>query len=267
MSLLLIPVAVYLLLLALLFFAQTRLIFPVGHIAPAAPLPAGTERLTTVAVSGERLHGVHIPPGRPGAERILILGFGGNATDGATTAALLHDLYPDADVAAFHYRGYPPSEGRPSAAALQADSLAVHDLLRARLHPARTIVAGFSVGSGVAASLAARRPVDGLILVTPFDSLAAVAASHYPWVPVRLLLRHNMEPAADLREARIPVAIIAGAGDTLVSPARTQALRRAIPHLVFDRTIAGAGHNDIYLSPAFPQAMREALAAILVRCR
>jgi pimeloyl-ACP methyl ester carboxylesterase len=217
----------------------------------------------TTAASGEKLYGIHIPPGRHGAARTLILGFGGNATDAATTAALLHDLYPEADVAAFHYRGYPPSEGRPSAAALQADSLAVHDFLRARLHPARTIVAGFSVGSGVAASLAARRPVDGLILVTPFDSLAAVAAAHYPWVPVRLLLRHNMEPAADLRAAAMPVAIIAGGRDTLVPPARTEALRRAIPHLVFDRTIADVGHNDIYLSTAFPRAMHEALGAVI----
>jgi pimeloyl-ACP methyl ester carboxylesterase len=261
-ALLLIPVALYLLLLALLFFAQTRLIFPVGHIAPGARLPALAEALQTTAASGESLRGIHIPPSSVGAERILILGFGGNATDAATTAGLLHDLFPEADVAAFHYRGYPPSEGRPSAAALQADALVVHDFIRARLHPSRIIVAGFSVGSGVAASLAAHRPVDGLILVTPFDSLAAVAASHYPWVPVRLLLRHNMEPAADLPGARVPVAIVAGGRDTLVPPARTEALRRAIPDLVFDRTIAGADHNDIYLSPAFPQAMREALAAV-----
>jgi pimeloyl-ACP methyl ester carboxylesterase len=261
-SLLLVPVLAYLSLLAFLFFAQTSLIFPVTHTGPAGPLPATAEPLETAAASGERLRGVHIPPSRPGPVRILILGFGGNATNAGATAAMLHDLFPEADVACFHYRGYPPSEGKPSAAALEADALLVHDFLRDRLHPARTIVAAFSVGGGVAASLAARRPVDGLILVTPFDSLAAVASSHYPWVPVRLLLRHNMEPAAELGAARMPVAIIAGGRDTLVPPARTEALRRAIPHLAFDRTLANAGHNDIYADPAFPRAMHDAFQAV-----
>jgi uncharacterized protein len=264
---LLIPAVLYLAVLAILFFAQTALIFPVGHVAPPGPLPASAEPLETAADSGERLRGIHIPPGRPGSARMLVLGFGGNATDAAATAAMLHDLFPQADVAAFHYRGYPPSEGRPGAAALQADALLIHDFLRARLHPARTIVAGFSVGGGVAARLAAHRPVDGLILVTPFDSLAAVASSHYPWVPVRLLLRHDMAPVADLRGASVPVAIVAGGRDTLVPPARTEALRRAIPHLVLDRTIPNAGHNDIYADPVFPRAMRDALGAVTAGVR
>lgn len=260
--LILVPAFLYLVVVAALFFAQTALIFPARFVAPAGPLPASAERPATTAASGERLYGIHIPPSRPGDERLLVLGFGGNATDAAVTATMLHDLFPEADVAAFHYRGYRPSEGRASAEALQADALVVHDFVRGRLAPARTILAGFSVGGGVAAALAARRPVDGLILVTPFDSLAAVAASHYPWAPVRLLLRHEMEPAADLRAAAIPVAIVAGASDTLVPAARTDALRRALPRLVFDRTIPGRGHNDIYVDPGFAEAMRAALRAV-----
>ena len=76
-----------------------------------------------------------------------------------------------------------------------------------------------------------------------------------------------MEPADDLRGAATPVAIIAGGRDTLVRPARTEALRRAIPNLAFDRTIPDAGHNDIYADPAFPPAMREALAAVAAGAR
>jgi pimeloyl-ACP methyl ester carboxylesterase len=257
------PVFVYLVVLAVLFFAQTSLIFPVDHVAPEPPLPPGTERLTLATASGGRLAGVHLPPVHAGASPTLILGFGGNAANAGGTALMLHHLYPDADVAAFYYRGYSPSAGAPGAAALQADALLIHDALRARLHANRIVIAGFSVGSGVAAYLAAHRPVDGLILVTPFDSLAAVAADHYPWVPVRLLLRHNMEPAADLHGAAVPVAIIAGGRDSLIPAARTDALRHAIPHLVFDRTIPGAGHNDIYDNPAFPEAMHGALAAVI----
>jgi pimeloyl-ACP methyl ester carboxylesterase len=261
-SLLLLPIFVYVAICAILFFAQNALTFPAGQVGPSGPLPASAERLALAARSGERLAGLHIPPDRQAAVRTLILGFGGNAANSDGTAAMLHELYPDADVVAFHYRGYPPSEGSPGAAALQEDALVIHDAMLARLRPARLFVVGFSVGGGVAAYLAGHRSLDGLILVTPFDSLAKVSAGHYSWAPVRLLFRNPMDPAEDLRGVATPVAIIAGGRDTLVVPERTQALRLAIPNLAFDRTIPEAGHNDIYQNPAFAAAMREAMARI-----
>jgi len=266
-SLLAIPIILYLAICAFLFFAQNAMIFPAGLVGPSGGLPDNAERLTLAAQTGERLVGIHIPPVRAGSDRTLILGLGGNATNAEVTAATLHDLYPDADVVAFHYRGYPPSEGKAGAAALQQDALIICDAMRARLRPARLVVAGFSVGNGVAAYLTARRPIDGLILVTPFDSLMQVSAGHYPWAPVRLLFRNEMEPARDLSGVRTPVAIIAGGRDTLVVPARTQALRLAIPNLAFDRTIPDADHNDIYRNPAFAPAMRQALQAVLTARR
>jgi pimeloyl-ACP methyl ester carboxylesterase len=101
-----------------------------------------------------------------------------------------------------------------------------------------------------------------LILVTPFDSLGRVAASHYRWLPVRLLFRHRFDPAEDLAGQPVPVAIVAGERDSLVLPARTEALRRAVPNLVYDRTIAGVGHNDIYDRTTFRDAMDDALARL-----
>jgi pimeloyl-ACP methyl ester carboxylesterase len=261
---LLLPAGVYLAILATLFFAQTAILFPTGQVGPAGALPEGTERLVAAAASGERLHGVHIPPAAPPREPLLVIGFGGNAWNAEAMAAYLHDLYPEADIVAFHYRGYRPSEGAPGAAALLADAPLVLDAARERVRPTRTVAVGFSVGGGVAAGLATQRPLDGLILVTPFDSLGSVAAGHYPWLPVRALLMHRMEPAADLAGSQVPVAILAGARDTLIPPARTDALRRIIPNLVSDRTLAGAGHNDIYQRADFHAAMRDALARILV---
>lgn len=261
----LLPLLLYAAICAALFLFQAALLFPTGQVRPAGPPPPGATRIALAAASGERLHGLHVPPARPGAERVLILGFGGNAWNAEAMADYLHGLYPQADVVAFHYRGYPPSEGSPGAAALREDAPLIFDWAAARFPGRRVVAIGFSIGSGVAASLAARRPLAGLILVTPFDSLAATAAGHYPWLPVRLLFRHEMDAAADLSAVRAPVAILAGGGDTLIPPARTDALRRAIPNLAFDRTIAGAGHNDIYQNPAFRAAMAEALAALGAR--
>lgn len=258
-ALLLSPLLAYSLILAFVYFAQTRLLFPADSVPNAGPMPTQWQPLTLQAGTGHQLRGVHVPPRAQGGDRLLILGFGGNAWNAESAAAFLHDLFPRADVITFHYRGYAPSEGRPSAAALQADALAIHDFARQLLSDHRIIVVGFSVGSGVASYLAAHRPADGLILVTPFDSLAEVASDHYPWLPVRSLLRHRMEPAQDLRESGVPVALIAAGADRLIRPARAKALSGAVRNLVFDRTLAGASHNDIYDRQDFRSAMQRAM--------
>lgn len=260
-KLLLVPVLLYAAILVLAFVFQARLLFPAGAVGGAGPLPPGAERLSFDAADGSRLHGVHIKPaGIP--SRTLILGFGGNAWNAEAAAAYLHGLSPDADVVAFHYRGYRPSTGSPGAAALLEDAPLAYDVAVRRIRPARTVAVGFSIGSGVAASLAPRRPIDGLILVTPFDSMKKVATGHYPWLPVRWMFRHEMKSAEWLRGSAVPVALIAGDRDTLIRAPRTEGLRRAAGRLVYDRTIAGAGHNDIYDRPDFRAAMREALAKV-----
>ena len=262
---LLIPLLIYVAICAAAFFFQTSMLFPASQVGPAGPLPPGATRIALGAASGERLAGLHIPPGPGEGPPPLLLGFGGNAWNADAMAAYLHELYPGAEIIAFHYRGYPPSEGSPGAAALRDDALVIFDWAARQFPNRRRVAIGFSVGSGVAAFLASRRPLDGAILVTPFDSLEAVAAGHYPWLPVRLLFRHELAAAEDLRGSRVPVAILAGGNDTLMLPARTEGLRRAVPNLVLDRTIAGAGHNDIYERQEFRAAMHAALAAVLAR--
>jgi pimeloyl-ACP methyl ester carboxylesterase len=266
-SLILVPAFLYLAICAFMFFAQTRLLLPVAQVGASGPLPPAAERIEVAAASGERLSGLHIPPARPGGERLLILGFGGNAWNADAMAAQLAELYPEADIVTFHYRGFAPSAGSPGAAAMRDDALRIFDFVRGHYPSRRILAVGFSIGSGVAASLAAHRPLDGLILVTAFDSLGRVAAAQFPWLPVRLLFRNNLDPSEDLAGSRIRVALVSAGGDRLVLPARTQALRDAIPDLVFDRTIAGADHNDIYRNPAFAPAMREALESLLTGSR
>jgi pimeloyl-ACP methyl ester carboxylesterase len=260
-KLLLAAILIYAAVCALAFSLQDRALFP-DAVRADDPLPPGAERLGLTAADGTKLVGIHLPPRRPGSNPPLILGFGGNAWNADHAAEYLGDVFPGADIVTFHYRGYAPSEGRPGAAALLADSLLVYDFASARF-PGRPIVAaGFSIGSGLAAHLARERPVAGAILVTPFDSLTEVAARHVPWLPVRWLFRNRMEPAEDLASARAPVAILAGGADSLVPRARTDALRRAARTLVYDRTIPEAGHNDIYARSDFQQALRQALAAV-----
>jgi uncharacterized protein len=245
-----------------MFEFQTSLIFPVHAVPAAGPLAAGAERLSLKSGDGHELSGIHIPADVGSKDLTLIVGFGGNAWNGQDVAVYLHELFPDSDVVTFHYRGYSPSTGSPSAEALTADAPLVYDAAVARVKPRRVIAIGFSIGSGVAALLAASRKLDGLILVTPFDSLRAVAQSMYPWLPIGPFFEHEFDAAGALEKTKVPVAIIAAERDEIVPTARTEALRQRIPNLIFDRTIGNAGHNDIYARSDFQAAMREALAAI-----
>jgi len=240
----------------------TDMLFPVHAVPAPGPLPQSARQVRVEAPDAAVLQGVSIPPATDAKRRMLVLGFGGNAWNGADVAAYLHRLYPAAHVVAFHYRGYRPSTGKPSATALIADAPLVRDLAIELVKPDVTVAVGFSIGSGVAASLARDGLVDAIILVTPFDSLKAAAVDLFPWLPVGLLFNDELDAAGFLSNSDVPVAILAGERDSVIRPARTEGLRQRARRLVFDRTIAGAGHNDIYDRPEFVAAMREALAQL-----
>jgi len=245
-----------------MFEFQTRLIFPTHAVAPAGPLPPQAERLSVTTPDGNMLQGIYIPAEQVDPTGTLILGFGGNAWNGQDVAEYLHELYSGHDVVAFHYRGYAPSTGTPSAEALITDAPLIYDAAVEHTKAVRVIAVGFSIGSGIVAQLSAKRKLAGLILVTPFDSLKAVAQSIYPWLPIGPFFEHEIEAAGPLKTSNVPIAMVAAGRDEIVPAERTAALRTLIPKLVHDRTIADAGHNDIYARSEFQLDMRTALEEV-----
>jgi pimeloyl-ACP methyl ester carboxylesterase len=236
-------------------------------VQSGTPVPPDAPRLELTTADGETLHGVRLaPPAAPVNDRLIILAFGGNAWNAENAAVYLFNLYPQAEVVTFHYRGYAPSTGRASVDALIADASLIYDKVREDADKqgqgARIIAAGFSIGSGVAVHLARERKLDGLILVTPFDSLAELAKVHFPWVPAAMLLKNPMRNGELLRGLDVPSALIAAENDEIIPRERSSMMRGAAKHRVYSRTIKGVGHNDIYESQDFANAMREALAAV-----
>lgn len=242
-----------------MFGFQSHLIFPTHAVSAAGPWPLGAKALSLDIGRGQQLAGIYIPADEPAKERVLILGFGGNAWNGQDVAEYLHQLFPGDEVVAFHYRGYAPSQGSPSAEALLADAPLVYDLAVEQVKPHRVVAIGFSIGSGIAAHLAVSRKLDGVILVTPFDSLKAVAQSMLPWLPIAPFFEHEIDAVSALADCPVPVAIIAAERDEIVPIERSDALKRQVANLVFEQTIARAGHNDIYARSDFQEAMRDAL--------
>ena len=251
----------YAMVVAIAYAIQTKLIFPAGLAAFGPDLPADARHIQLATTEGDSIVLVRLPAAPPTTERRpLLLGFGGNAWNADALALMLSQMFPGYEVAALHYRGYGPSSGRPSAKALVEDAGRAFDHLAAEGE--QDIVAvGLSIGAAVAVDLAATRRLRGVVLVTPFDSLEELAAHHYPWLPVRLLLRHRMEPSAILRSLDVPTAIITAGRDTVVPAGRSASVRTAARDLREDLVIA-AGHNDLYNHPEFGDALRRSVTAV-----
>jgi len=206
----------------------------------------------TLAVPDARIELTTRQSQQPGA----LLYFGGNAEDVSWSAGELEAAFPDRDLYLMHYRGYGGSSGQPTEAALFADSLALFDLVRQ--DHMNIVAVGRSLGSGVAVYLASKRPVSGLVLVTPFDSVLAVAARSFWFVPVRWLLRDRFESVKYAANITAPTTIIAAEHDVEIPRRHTEALIRGFrPGVATLKVVAGAGHNTIASSPDYIPLLRD----------
>jgi pimeloyl-ACP methyl ester carboxylesterase len=242
--------ALYIAMCCVLYVMQDRLLYfptPEGH-------PAGATALF-VDCGGTRLKVWQLHGDLPRA----LLYFGGNAEDVAAKFAEFDAVFPDRAVYLVHYRGYGGSGGSPSESRLLADAQAIFDSLEP-LHQ-QIAVMGRSLGSGVATALATVRPVEKIILVTPYDSIARVAADHYGWAPVRWLVKDSYDSAARMKDVHVPVLVLIAARDDVVLRPRSDALVATIPStLRHVKVFPDATHNDINLQPGYRESMREFLS-------
>jgi len=230
--------------LGLLWVVQDKLIFFPQPIVSTAHLPPRTEPLVVAATDGTKLHGFLVPADVLPAPAVVY--FGGNAEEVSWTIAA--ERWPRRYTRiALNYRGYGTSEGKPSAEALLADGLAIYDAVAARgdVDRSRIVVFGRSLGTAVATHVAANRPVARTILVSPYDSLAAVGSRHYPLLPVSFILRHRFMPLADAAKCRSPLLAIVAPADAIIPVAHSRALFDAWAGEKTWREIADADHNTL----------------------
>ncbi|MFS8136932.1 MAG: alpha/beta hydrolase [Thermomonas sp.] len=200
---------------------------------------------------GVSLRGWVVNPGQPRA----ILYFGGNGESVQNNRTSFAQWFPSQTVYLLAYRGYGASDGTPNEAQLFADALALYDDVHAA-HPAMPLsVIGRSLGSGVASYVASKRPLARLALVTPFDSMAEVAQSHYPWLPVRALVKDRYDSDRYLTTFRGPVLIVRAGHDEVIGWERTQHLIEVLPQPPQVLELPNAGHNSVQEFPEYEHAL------------
>ncbi|MFG6416019.1 alpha/beta hydrolase [Roseateles sp. DC23W] len=255
----------YLALMLALWWGQERLLFepeplPADHVFQFGP---DVQDVVIDRPDGTRLHALHL---RLPAPRGIVFYLHGNA--GNLQSWFSHaDFYRQAgyDLFMLDYRGFGKSGGRiASEAELRADARAAWQQIEPLYAPGQLrVIAGRSLGSGLAAGLAAELQPDLTVLISPYRSMRALAAQHYPWVPAALL-RYPLDTEALAARIHGPSLLLHGDQDTLIPAAHSEALKARLPQARYVR-VEGAGHSDVQEFPAYLQAVREALSALVRR--
>ncbi len=182
--------------------------------------------------------------------RTTVIVFNGNAGNRAHRVELADALQRHRlQVLLVDYRGYGGNEGVPSERGLAADSRAARAYVasRADVDASRLVYFGESLGAAVAVDLAAEFPPAALVLRSPFTSMSDVGQHHYPFLPVRLLLRDRFPTIDRIRRIGSPLLVIAGDEDRIVPLEQSRRVYDAAPAAKELVVVAGADHNDLEL--------------------
>lgn len=235
------------LLLGLLWIFQRQLIyFPSSDHAGRASdvLPDGRD--VTLKTSDQLELGAWFFLAEKAGRGVTVLVANGNAGNRSMRAPLARALArAGLSVLLFDYRGFGGNPGTPTEEGLSRDARAAHRFLvdEAGVRPDRLLYYGESLGAAVATRLAAERPPGGLVLRSPFIDLASVGRVHYPFLPVRALLKDRYPVAELLPEVAVPITVVYGTRDSIVPPEQSRAVAATAgtTHVV---AIEGADHND-----------------------
>ena len=238
-----------------LYFRQEALLF---FPEPETPQDAAVfaEFDTAFSANGETLDGWYIP----GTSGITVVYYGGNAEELSRRVDNIV-LFGPHNYLIMNYRGYGDSSGKPGEANLKSDARAILPAAAERygFDISDTVVIGRSLGSGVATAIAAQFPVRALILVTPYDSVAAVAQGRYPIFPVNLLLKHPFDSLQYLNDLLMPALIIRADTDRVVPHRHTDNLIAKWQGPLTVTTLPGT-HGSVVNSEVFNQTISDFIA-------
>lgn len=241
------------------------LYFPQPLSEPAAAaiakrFPAAEE--ITVERDGVRLHGWligHREAGAAGDRRPLVIYYSGNAEE---VSWLLEEVrrFPTHAFLLMNYRGFGRSSGKPHESTLYADALAVFDSITQRpdVDRHRVLLWARSLGTGVAVHVATQRPAAGLMLVSPYDSITALAALHQPLL--KGLLTQHFDSIGKAPRVQAPMVAIAAVRDNLIPPAHSERLVKAWGGSARLVRLANGDHQTLHRYPEYWHTIGEFLS-------
>lgn len=191
-------------------------------------------------------------------EKPIYLYYGGNAEDVAYTFESFHNTI-NRSLLAVNFRGYGRSAGNPSEKKLFSDALEIFDAIQEKYKGRSIGLIGRSLGSGVACYVASQRPIKNLILITPYDSLKAVAQTKYPIMPISILLKHPFDSYLNSEKISAPTLFLLAQFDYVIPNDNSMNLFNHWPSKKYIQTIQNATHNNIIDMPDLKMYINEFL--------
>jgi fermentation-respiration switch protein FrsA (DUF1100 family) len=229
-------VALAVLAVAALWAFQRQLVYLPDRtpVPAAASVLPGASDVVLRTEDGVELGAWYLPAGTAAeaARTPAVLVASGNGGSRDLRASLARSLARRGlSVLLFDYRGYGGNPGSPSEQGLALDVRAArHYLLEdAGVPPDRLLYFGESLGAAVVTELATEHPPAALVLRSPFEDLASVGSVHYPWLPVRALLKDEFPVAQQVAHVDVPTTVVYGTSDTIVPPSRAGGWPRPRP--------------------------------------
>ncbi|GGB97668.1 alpha/beta hydrolase [Pseudoduganella buxea] len=250
-------------LVSMIAASQRKLLFNPTLIREVqSPRSAGhrTRAVVLRAKDGTRLAGWLMTPNLPGPHPAVVY-FGGRSEEVSWVARDAGTLFPGMAVLAVNYRGYGDSRGVPGEEHMIEDGCMLFDWLcgRSNVDKARVAVVGRSLGSGVAVQVAKERPAHSVVLITPYDSILALAQRKFRVVPVSFVLKHRFESVKYASLLSAPTYIVRAASDDVVPHSHTDLLVAQMTRVHQDEIIPDSDHMNIPYLPATQQKIAQFL--------
>lgn len=250
--------ALYAVVLVLLYCYQEKLLFHPEKVEQGASiiLPPGVSQEYIIMADGTKLHGLHLKSKKPKGLVFYLHGNAGNAFGWAER--VLYAFPQDYDLFVPDYRGYGLSGGTiQSEKQLIDDVTAAFDYIVKKYDYKNVVVDGYSIGTGPATQLAAKRNVKALILQAPYYSLSDLIDTKVPLLP-GFIIKYKLETCNYIGTVKAPVYIFHGKDDVLIPYSNCERLKESTPNINVI-AVEGLGHNGINESPVFREKVEEIL--------
>lgn len=248
MTYLILSVGGYAVLLAFLYLRQRALMY---HPDDTVPEPHEHEVPDMAAIRLPLGDGVESlawwrPPHNPAKPVVVYFhGNAGHIGERGYKARAMIDAGCGVLLAGYRYNA--GAGGAPSEAALLADGVTAMRYVVDRGYVLDQVVLyGESLGSGIAVALAAEHDVGGLILETPYSSVAEVAQARYWFTPAKWLLWDKFDSMARIGRVRAPILLFHGTADKTIPIRFARRLHQAAPEPKEAHYLPGGGHTDLY---------------------
>jgi pimeloyl-ACP methyl ester carboxylesterase len=237
---------IYLIIVAFFYLFQSNFIFFPQPLTGTVQTGEFTEEVRITTDDDKLLHGWLCKSKSDGPQKLIIY-FGGNAEE-VSHMIPAASLFEDWAFLLVNYPGYGISEGKPGQKSFYKAALEIYDFAVARddVDAENIVVMGRSIGSGSAVFLAHERDIKAVVLISPFESIRAVARSSMPFLPVNLILRHKFLSKKYASGISSPMIAFYGTADQVIPPSHTRKLEtywKGPSRLV---ELQGYGHNDIF---------------------